>query len=183
MSFLVVALLSVLWLGFFLPSLLQARRTSSPYASATTFQDSLRRLGEVPYPQQPGTQQTHRRVSRQAMIAARRRDILAVLSAAVIAGALLAVAFGGWAVWAVPPPVVALAAYVALLRRDAVRRSARRAKVRSLEPATLPGPSHVGAPVADGAAFVAQEPAAEEPGIVPSVRRRSAAQPPERMAG
>ena len=180
MSFLVVALLSLLWLGFFLPSLLQARRTSSPNASATTFQDSLRRLGEAPYPRPPhGHRQPappHARRSRRAAVAARRRDILAALGAAVIAGAALAVSFRGWAVWAPVGPVVALTAYVVMLRRDVARRVARgranaavRVHPRDVAAAAVrPGRAHA---------------AVEEAEIVPSVARRTDVQPPERMAG
>lgn len=178
MSLLVVALLSLLWLGFFLPSLLEARRTSSPYASATTFQDSLRRLGEVPHPKSQEAATSPRRSAR-ATVAARRRDTLAVLTAAVLAGALLAVGFGGWATWAVLPPTVALVGYVVLLRLDAVRRSARRS--RSIVAAhTMAEPARLAPlPPADTVA----RPAPDEPAIVPSVRRRGAVSPSERMAG
>lgn len=178
MSLLVVALLSLLWLGFFLPSLLQARRTSSPYASATTFQDSLRRLGEAPYPRPPEAAPTPRR-SHRAAVAARRRDTLAVLTAAVLAGALLAVGFGGWATWAVLPPAVALVGYVVMLRLDAVRRSARRSRSSVA--------AHLGAeparPVTLPLEHTSARPAQGEPVIVPSVRRRGPVSPPERMAG
>ena len=169
MSFIVVALLSLLWLVFFLPSLLEARRTSPPYASAPTFQDSLRRLGEAPHP--------GGRPSPAAVKIARRRETLAVLSAMVVAGAAVGVGFGGWAVWAVVPPVLALAAYVVRLRRDVVRRSARRPAVaadRRRPTAGQPAPPVPVAPVA---------PVDDDAEIVPSVHRRSAMRTPERMAG
>ena len=44
MAYLVLVVLSLLWLGFFLPSLLQTRRTASPLGSSETFQQSLTRI-------------------------------------------------------------------------------------------------------------------------------------------
>jgi hypothetical protein len=178
MSFLVVALLSVLWLAFFLPSLLQARRISSPYASATTFQDSLRRLGEVPYPRPPGNAHPAAPASRAAAVAARRRDTLSVLAAATIAGVMIAVGFGGWARWAVLPPALALIGYVVLLRREVVRRCAQRAQAHVDDHAPVPMPA-----VADVASSAAQSAPLLDDEIVPSVARRSALPPAERMAG
>lgn len=177
MSYLVVVLLSLLWLGFFLPGLLEARRTSSPYSSASTFQASLRRLGEAPGQGRAAEAGPHPRhptrpVTARSAVAARRRDTLAVLIAVLLAAVIIAVGFGGWTVWGVVPPSVALTAYVAVLRRAAVRRRARGRSVAGLQvsrSAPDPGP-------AAGAGG--------EPLIVPSVRRRSLPPTePERIAG
>ena len=91
----------------------------------------------------------------------------------------MAVSFGGWATWAVLPPVVALTAYVVMLRREVTRRVAR-ARTRSAARVELPD---VAAPAAPAVAPEPAQPTLEDPDIVPSVARRTPVQPPERMAG
>jgi hypothetical protein len=160
MSYLVVVLLSLLWLGFFAPSLLQARR-SSPLASASTFQDSLTRISNgraVDAASQPRP----RRRSRREI--ARQRDILAVLGAAVVASLVLGLVFGGAARWLVVPTVLAFVGYVAALRAQVVQ-------LREQRHALAPPPRLVPAP---------PEP---DDGIVPSVRRRVPSGDFERIAG
>ena len=157
-----------MWLGFFLPSFLQSRQSSSPYASATTFQESLRRISEsrpstspsIPGPQAAAKGRTSRR--RPSGVAARRRDVLAGLSGLVILSSLLAVSIKGIAVWAPVPAVMVLVGYVVVLRTRVV--GARRAR-----PAVVPAPPAVLVPVADDR-------------IVPSVRRRALADGPPPVA-
>lgn len=179
MSFLVVAVLSLLWLVFFLPSFLQTRQHSSPYLSATTFQESLRRLGEPTPSTANGQPRTGRRTpaqQRKSRVAARRRDVLAGLSGFVVLSALLAVSVGGAAVWAPVPATAALVGYVVVLRARVVsqRRTGRVASTPVAQP-QVPAPA-------------AQDDVDGE--IVPSVRRRgvdgaapSQPEPLERIAG
>lgn len=162
MSFLVVAVLALLWLGFFLPSYLQTRESSSPYLSATSFQESLRRLGEHrPGAPSPGSQPRAASGRRRGPTAsARRRDILAALSGVVVGTSLLAVSFEGWLSWAPVPAGAALLGYVVVLRLQVVRgRRARRA-------------APVSAPVTPQL-----PPVPAEDGVVLSVRRRAAVEP------
>jgi hypothetical protein len=179
MSYVVLGLLSLLWLGLFLPGLLQARR-SSPFVSATTFQQSLTRIstgmaalrpeGQRAAAQSPRTR-TRRRPSRRV---ARRRDTLMALSAAVIGAAAVGISFGGLFLLLIVPPLLALTGYVVMLRIQVARRSAM---VRAAAPAY--------------AETVAPPPVAtpDQDGIVPSVRRRVPAMVPdddvelERLAG
>lgn len=165
MSYLVLVVLSLLWLGFFLPGLLQARRSSSPLASASTFQESLTRIstGRAVSPEDVAAAARRSRNSRLQV--ARQLEILAVLSAAFLASLVLAVAFGGVVRWATVPTGIALLGYVAALRLRAVHVAPRRRG----QPPRPRGPVHV----------------ADEQ-IVPSVGRRpSGGQRPEleRIAG
>ena len=167
MSYVVVVLLSLLWLGFFLPGLLQARR-SSPLASASTFQESLTRIstGQAVGAEQQAVAPARRRSRREV---ARQRDVLAVLSAVALGSIVVALAFGGWTRWLAVPAVLALGGYVAMLRAQALRtRTARRPVSRPALPA--------------GAVPVVR-PEPQDEGVVPSVRRRVAAQDLERIAG
>lgn len=134
MGYLVVVLLSVLWLVFFLPSLLRARRSSSPLVSATAFQQSIRRLGE-------GTAAIdgRKRVSR---VVRQRRVTLTALAVAQGASLVVAVTVGGRAVWSVVPATTVLVGYVCMLRLHVVR-SGRPARptVRVLPPEEVVIPS------------------------------------------
>lgn len=157
MSYLVVVVLSLLWLGFFLPGLLRSRHTSSPLASATTFQECLTRIstGTAVTPEEAARRR--RRKSRREI--ARQRDVLAALSAIFIATLTLAIAFTGPIRWLVAPAALALAGYVIALRLQAVAAT---------EPLPLPAPTQ------------------SQADIVPSVRRREPAPQPaelERIAG
>ncbi len=139
MSYLVLVVLSLLWLGFFLPGLLQARRMSSPYDSAATFQQSLTRIS-TRRPVMPGDAATsrapQRRTSRRQI--ARQREVLAVLAAAAAGSVVLAVAFAG-AVRLLPLPAVgALIAYVAMLRLRVVRGHVSSARPPRDVPPTAP---------------------------------------------
>ena len=179
MSVLVLVVLSLLWLGLFLPGLLQARR-SSPFVSATTFQRSLTRIstgmaalrpegqhGQVQAPRPA----PRRRPSRQV---ARRRDTLMALGAAVIGATAIGLSFGGLFWLLVVPSLVALAGYVLALRLQVARR---RSTARPAAPAY--GTHTVPVPAA----------APDQDGIVPSVARRAAPIPAaedvelERLAG
>ena len=148
MSYLVVVVLSLLWLGFFLPGLLQARRTSSPLASATTFQDSLTRIstGHAITPAEAAEAARRRRRKSRREIA-RQRDTLAALSALFIGTLAVTITFEGAIRWLVAPAALGLIGYVIALRLQVVA-------------ASLPPPI----PVAP----------AREAEIVPSVRRREA---------
>jgi hypothetical protein len=181
MSYLVLVLLSVLWLGFFVPSLLQARRTSSPYTSASTFQDSLRRIATVPEAQGQAPAPPLRPRPRPVPGTARRRDLLAVLLAAVAAGVVVMIGFDGPADWAAVPPAVVLCGYVVLLRRDARRRtSARRESLSAMPVAIEDEAPHV--PTVEPSGGVVIE--LDAIPIVPSVRRRDGALgDAERIAG
>lgn len=161
MSYLVVVVLSLLWLVFFGPGLLQARRTSSPWASATTFQQSLTRIstGRAVTPDQ---QQIRRPTRRSRRAIARRRDVLSALTAAVIASVAAGVALGGFARWLVVPAMAALIGYVALLRARVVQSHA---------------PRPIAVPFADPPALRGQDE------VVPSVRRRTPEGSFERIAG
>ena len=163
MSYLVVVLLSLLWLGFFLPSLLQARR-SSPLASASTFQQSLTRISTGRAVDADATPApAARRRSRREI--ARQRDVLAVLTAVTLATIVLAVMFGGAARLLVVPSTMALVGYLAALRaRAAQARVAPRPRTRA--------PVRPAAPAAPA-----------DDGVVPSVRRRLAADELDRIAG
>jgi hypothetical protein len=150
MSYLVVVLLSLLWLGFFLPGLLQARRTSSPLATATTFQESLTRISTghaVTGEEAAEAARRRRRKSRREI--ARQRDILAALSAVFIGTLAIAVAFDGPIRWLVAPAALGLVGYVIALRLQVMAAS---------EPPPLP-----------------LQPPAPASDIVLSVRRREAA--------
>lgn len=166
MSYVVVVLLSLLWLGFFLPGLLQARR-SSPLASASTFQDSLTRISTGHAVDAEQSAGAPGRRSRREL--ARQRDVLAVLSAVALGSVVVAFAFGGWTRWLAVPAVLAFFGYVAALRVQTVnaRAARRRPAARPAEPITPP--------------VVRPEPLGD--GVVPSVRRRVAAQDLERIAG
>lgn len=163
MSYLIVVLLSLLWLGFFLPGLMQARR-SSPLVSASTFQESLRRIstGRAVDTETPHPPAARRRSRRQI---ARQRDVLAGLTAALLATIVLAVMFGGPVGWLVVPSTLALMGYLGALRVRAVqaRAAARRRAHAPSRPAVRPAPT--------------------DDGVVPSVRRRVAAEEFERIAG
>ena len=168
MSYIVFVVLSLLWLGFFLPSLLQARRSQSPLNSATTFQASLMRIarGRVVLPQD-SAQTTRRGPRRSRREIARQRDVLAALAACFVASAVLGLAFGGALRWLVVPAGLVLIGYVFALRRQAAQRRAPRRR------ATPPPRTYAPPPPADD-------------GVVPSVGRRSAvdaAQELERIAG
>ena len=158
MSYLVLVALSLLWLGLFLPGLLQARR-SSPFVSATTFQRSLTRISTGMAARRPqGAQaaapvrsgRVRRRPSRQV---ARRRDTLMALSAAVIGAAAIGLSFGGLFLLIIVPPLLALVGYIVVLRLQVARRRVAERRAGSV----VVSPPSV-APDADG--------------IVPSVRRR-----------
>ena len=171
MSYIVLVVLSLLWLGFFLPSLLQARRTQSPLNSASTFQDSLTRIsrGKVVLPED-AAQASRRGPRRSRREIARQRDVLAALAASFIASAVLGLAFGGAVRWLVVPTSIALIGYVVALRIQAEQRRAPRARRRVPAPRTYAAPPPP--PAADG--------------VVPSVGRRSAveaARELERIAG
>ena len=160
MSYLVVVVLSLLWLGFFLPGLLQARRTSSPLASATTFQESLTRIstGHAVTPAEAAAAAGKRRRKSRREIA-RQRDILAALSAVFIGTLAIAIAFEGPVRWLVAPAALGLVGYVIALRSQVTA-------------AASPPPVRV-------------RPQAQD-GIVPSVRRREAtgeSRELERIAG
>lgn len=120
MSYLVVVVLSLLWLGFFLPGLLQSRRSSSPLASAMTFQECLTRIstGRAVTPEAAAAAHRRRRKSRRVI--ARQRDTLAALSAVFIATLVLAITFDGFVRWLVAPAALALVGYVIALRLQAV---------------------------------------------------------------
>ena len=160
MSYLVVVVLSLLWLGFFLPGLLQARRTSSPLASATTFQESLTRISTghaITAAEAAEAARRRRRKSRREI--ARQRDILAALSAAFIGTLAIAISFQGPIRWLVAPAALGLVGYVIALRLQVTTAAA-------------PPPMRARPPAQDG--------------IVPSVRRREAAgesRELERIAG
>lgn len=161
MSYVVLVLLSLLWLGFFLPGLLQARR-SSPFVSASDFQQSLTRISNgvaVDASSTPPPAVASRRRSRREI--ARRRDTLLCLVASVIAGVALGLSFGGILRWLALPPAVALVTYVAMLRADATRR--RRRVTPAMRVAAPPVTGSPG-PRAPG-----------EDGVVPSVGRRTPA--------
>lgn len=155
MSYLVLVVLSLLWLGFFLPSLLQARRSSSPLNSATTFQESLTRIsnGRVVTPEE-AAEAANRRLRRTRREIARQRDVLAALAASFIAAVVLGFAFGGAARWLVVPTGLGLAGYVVMLRIQAEQRQAARPRRTPARPGTAAGRSG--------------------DGVVPSVSRRSA---------
>lgn len=158
MSYLVVVLLSLLWLGFFLPGLLKARRTSSPLASATTFQESITRIstGHAITPAEAAAARRRRKSRREI---ARQRDILSALSAVFIGTLALAITFEGPVRWLVAPAALGLVGYVIALRTQAVARA---------EPLLLP------------------ETPTTEPTVVPSVLRREPAAESrelERVAG
>ena len=175
MSYLIVVLLSILWAAVFLPGVIAARRSSSPYATATTFQRSLARIStgrpaapgvpaevKAPAPMPPATRKPR---SRQA---AQRRELIAIVAAVGTASVVLAATFGGAARWVAVLPVLVLVGHVAALRyhaRTAATRRARRAVVQP--PAVVVTPP----PATDG--------------VVPSVRRRRdpAADDLERIAG
>ena len=167
MAYLVLVVLSLLWLGFFLPSLLQSRRTSSPLGSSETFQESLTRIstGRAVTPEEAAAAARRRPPRRSRRQIARQRETLMVLSAAVLAAIVIGIAFGGFARWLVVPAVVALLGYVALLRLRVVVASAPR-RTAIPPPRTFPAVGH-------------------EPQVVPSVRRRVAEQERtlERVAG
>ncbi|MPZ72304.1 MAG: hypothetical protein GEU74_03610 [Nitriliruptorales bacterium] len=136
MGYFVLVLLSLLWLGFFLPGLLQARR-SSPYVSATDFKESLQRIsaGLAVEPITPAP-----RVRRSRREIARRRDTLLGLVAATIGGVAMGLSFGG-ALWLLAvPPTVALVFYVIMLRIAATKRHGRMAR-RVVYAANGPGAS------------------------------------------
>lgn len=162
MSYLVVVLLSLLWLGFFLPGLLQARR-SSPLASASTFQESLARIstGRAVDSERTDPPVARRRSRREI---ARQRDVLAVLTAVVLGTIVLAVMFGGPARWLVVPSTLALAGYLAMLRTLAVQSQAAARRRPHAQPRPAP-------------------PAPTDDDVVPSVRRRVASDDLERIAG
>ena len=147
MSYLVVVVLSLLWLGFFLPGLLQARRTSSPLASATTFQESLTRIsmGHAITPAEAAEAARRRRRKSRREIA-RQRDILAALSAVFIASLAIAITFTGPIRWLVAPASLCLIGYVVALRLQVMAAA---------DPIVPPAPRAA-------------------PDIVPSVRRREA---------
>ena len=160
MSYLVVVVLSLLWLGFFLPGLLQARRTSSPLASATTFQESLTRIstGHAITPAEAAAAARNRRRKSRREIA-RQRDILAALSAVFIATLAIAISFEGPIRWLVAPAALGLVGYVIALRLQVMAAAS---------PPPLPVPKRV------------------DTAIVPSVRRREAtgeSRELERIAG
>ena len=160
MSYLVVVLLSLLWLGFFLPGLVQARRTS-PLVSATTFQESIARISNGHAVTPAGTAAAARRRRKSRREIARQRDILSALSARFIASLAVAISFEGPIQWVVAPAALGLVGYVVALRRQAVSRRVPQ----------LP------------AAKVAKAP---EPVVVPSVKRREPAAESrelERIAG
>lgn len=167
MAYLVLVVLSLLWLGFFLPSLLQSRRTASPLGSSETFQQSLTRIstGHAVTAEEAATAARRRPPRRSRRQIARQRDTLMVLSAAVLGSLVLGIAFGGLARWLVVPTAAALIAYVTLLRMRVLLASApRRAPIPP--PRTFPV-------------------SREEAEVVPSVRRRDSAEqrPLERIAG
>jgi hypothetical protein len=160
MSYLVVVVLSLLWLGFFLPGLLQARRSSSPLASATTFQESLTRIstGHAVTPEEAAAAARRRRRKSRREIA-RQRDTLAALSAVFIGTLAITITFGGPIRWLVAPAALALVGYVIALRLQVTA-------------AAPPPPLRARPPAPDG--------------VVPSVRRREAvgeSRELERIAG
>jgi hypothetical protein len=162
MSYLVLVVLSLLWLGFFFPSLLQSRRTSSPLGSVETFQESLTRIsmGRAVTAEEVEAA-ARRRPRRSRREIARQRDALAVLGAAVIGSIALMLAFGGPTRWLVVLSIGALAGYVGKLRLRVLHETA---------PRRMPVPAPKTFPV--------------EAGIVPSVRRRPAPDAElERLAG
>ena len=158
MSYLVLVALSLLWLGFFLPSLLQSRRTSSPLGSVETFQESLTRIstGHAVTPEEAAAAVHRRRPPRSRKEIARQRDTLMALTAAVAGAIVLGFAFGGVARWLVVPAALSLLGYVAVLRLRVVQASAPRRT-------PIPAPRTFPVPVAR----------AGDPDVVPSVRRRS----------
>ena len=171
MSYLVLVALSLLWLGFFLPSLLQSRRTSSPLGSVETFQESLTRIstGHAVTPEEAAAAARRRRPPRSRKEIARQRDILTGLTAGVAASIALSFAFGGPARWLIVPAALSLIGYVAVLRLRVVQARA---------PRRMPVPAPRTFPVTE-----ARSP---EPDVVPSVRRRSGQIPDrelERVAG
>ena len=159
MSYLVLVVLSLLWLGFFLPSLLQSRRASSPFDSAESFQQSLTRIstGSAVTGEEADKPSRARRRSRREI--AKQRDILMVLLAAVVGSVVLAVAFGGAARALAALTVLGFIGYVAALRAQVVRGELPQRAPRR-RPASQPGRA---VPPA----------AASEPVVVPSVRRRA----------
>lgn len=164
MSYVVVVLLSVLWLAFFLPSLLAARRTSSPLASAETFRHSLASLAESPA---TPTRGGDRPPLRHRRTAGRRRAVFAGLLVTSVAAAAVGATVGG-AAWVAPAvTVAALCGYVALLRRQALRRRSRQVRVSAVARG-VPTTRRAGEPAA----------------VIPSVGRRlDAAERLERIAG
>lgn len=146
MSYLVVVLLSLLWLGFFLPGLLQARRTSSPLNSATTFQESLTRISNGRAVTPADAAQAARRRPRSRREIARQRDVLMVLAATFGCTVALGFAFGGPVRWLVVPAAVAFFGYVIVLRVQAAERrlarqsaaAARRAALQLAEDGVVP---------------------------------------------
>lgn len=164
MSLLVVVVLSVLWLAFFIPGL-RDRRSSSPYASAATFQECLARIstGRAVDAEQVARQPRPRLSRRQIQ---RRRDTLLGLSGAVVAGAILGMSLGGAAILLVVPPLLAVVSYLVVLRADVVRAAERRAATPAPPPAA---PRLATAP--------------EDGDVVPSVKRRAEVPELERIAG
>ena len=158
MSYLVLVVLSLLWLGFFLPSLLQSRRASSPFASAETFQQSLTRISTGQAVTADGADETSRRRRRSRREIARQRETLMVLGAAVVGSVVLAVAFGGAARALAALTILGFVGYVALLRAQVVRDS-----LPQRRPQPRRAPARPETPAAGAA----------EPAVIPSVRRRS----------
>jgi hypothetical protein len=81
-------------------------------------------------------------------------------------------------VWAVVPPAIALVSYVVALRRDVVRKAAQRAPatMQTVTDSAVTDAPQAAAPPAEVAPL-------HDADIVPSVHRRAAIAPPERMAG
>ena len=172
MSYLVLVVLSLLWLGFFLPSLLQSRRTSSPLGSAETFRESLTRIstGAAVTPESVAARAARRPPRRSRATIARQRDVLTALGAGVLGSVVLTVAFGGAARWLIVLSVLSLVSYAALLRLRVVQSMTRRGSVTPL----APRPSRA-----------VPEDAGDADQVVPSVARREAdaQQELERVAG
>ena len=158
MSYVVLVVLSLLWLGFFLPGLLQTRR-SSPFVSATDFKESLTRIstGVAVEPPAAGVAPAVARPRRSRREIARRRDTLLGLCAAVVAGLALGLSFGGLLRLLAVPPALALVAYIAMLRMEVANSSAR-PLARPVQPRPAVEPASTVVVVDDG--------------VVPSVRRR-----------
>ena len=143
MSLLVLALLVGLWAAILLPGAVRAHRASSPASTVDAFRRTMERLSTRPVsgPEpmshaDAATPPADPRIRAQA----RRRTVVTLLVAWLVAAAAGAVWISEGFLWLVLTDAVALAAYVGLLFGLRARADEARRKVLPL-PSRPPSPS------------------------------------------